>query len=70
MRGDPRVYNVRITMTEEYESYVIAPDARTAKRMAERGEYSSVWATGRIIRRTVHEPRLERDMTPEDVPVD
>lgn len=25
MRGDPRVYTVRITMLEEYEAWVIAP---------------------------------------------
>lgn len=70
MRGDPRVYNVRVTMLEEYECWVVAPDAFTAKLMAERGEYSSVWATGRILRRSVHQPKLQRDMAPEDVPVD
>lgn len=70
MRGDPRVYSVTIHMTEEYECWVVAPDAFTAKRMAEQGEYASVWATGRILRRSVMQPRWDRDMRPEEIPVD
>lgn len=70
MRGDPRVYTVRITMLEEYEAWVVAPDAFTAKHIAENGGYESVYATGAVLRRTVHQPKLVRDMTPEDVPRD
>jgi hypothetical protein len=67
VRGDPNVYRVRITMTEEYEAWVVAPDGESARRCAREGRYEDVWATGHILRRTVHEAKLMRDMTPDDV---